>query len=141
MEGSKIEIQGLPDLTRSLRQLDKDLPKELASGLQEAAQIVVTHAQTLVPKRSGDAAGSIKAKKSQRAAAISVGGNKAPYFPWLDFGGRVGKNNSVSRPFLSKGRYIYPSLDVKRKQVDEKVDEVIQKMAGKAGFDQKGRAS
>ena len=38
---------------------------------------------------------------------MSGGGNKAPYYPWLDFGGSVGRRRSVRRPFLDKGRYIY----------------------------------
>ncbi len=42
---------------------------------------------------------------------IRAGGRKAPYFPWLDFGGdRRGRGGGIaSRPFLKEGRYLYRS--------------------------------
>lgn len=147
MEDGKIVVVGIPDLQKALRQMDKDLPRELAAGLAEAAEIVAEAARPLVPHRSGSAAGSIKVKKQQRAAALGVGGNEAPYFPWLDFGGQIGaksgkaKGDRGRRPFFQKGRYIYPTLSRKNKQVKAKVDEVLERMARRAGFETEGDAA
>lgn len=141
---AKIVVTGLPDLQKALKQLDKQLPKELAAGLAEASEIVAKDARAKVPVRSGAAVGSIKVRKQQRAAAIAVGGNKAPYFPWLDFGGQIGgksgaaSGNRGKRPFLKEGRYIYPSLRNKRPEVAAKIDEVLERMALKAGFETEG---
>ena len=44
-------------------------------------------------------------------ARIEAGGSKVPYYPWLDFGGRVGRRKSVHRPFLKDGRYIYDAFN------------------------------
>lgn len=143
---AKVEVQGIKELQRSLKQIDRELPKELAAGLAEASQIVVTAMGPKIPQRSGDAARSVKVKKDQRSASIAVGGSKAPYYPWLDFGGRVGRGRtgkgtgSAYRPVLKEGRYLYPSLREKRPEVNAKVDEVLGKMAEKAGFETEGRA-
>lgn len=141
MDTGKVEVTGIADLQKALRQIDKDLPKELAAGLAGAAEIVADEARPMVPRRSGAAAGSIKVKKQQRGAALAVGGTAAPYFPWLDFGGAVGRNKSVRRPFIKTGRYIYPALKKKDKQVRARVDEVLEQMAKKAGFDTGGNAA
>lgn len=140
MDDAKITVVGLPDLRKSLRALDKELPKELAAGLAEAAAIVADAARPKVPARTGRAAASIKVRKSQSAAVLAVGGSQAEYFPWLDFGGAVGRAKSVKRPFLQGGRYIYPTLKEKNAQVKAKVDEVLERMARQAGFDTSGNA-
>lgn len=141
MDDAKIKVSGIVDLQKALRQIDKDLPKELAAGLAEAATIVADEARAHVPRRSGAAAASIKVKKQQRGAALAVGGTVAPYYPWLDFGGAVGRNKSVRREVIKGGRYIYPALKQKDEQVKQKVDEVLERMARKAGFDTEGDAT
>jgi phage gpG-like protein len=136
-----IQVHGLRDLRRALRDIEKTLPRELAAGLAEAADIVTKGARPKVPVRTGRAAASIKVRKSQRAAIIAVGGTKAPYFPWLDFGGKVGRGKSVARPFISGGRYIYPTLKDKDREVKDKIDEVLKRLAVKAGFETHGDAA
>lgn len=146
MDEARIEVRGVKDLQKALRQIDKDLPKELAVGLAEASEIVANAARPLVPRRSGAAAASIKVKKSQRSAQIAVGGSKAEYFPWLDFGGSTGPGHvpgqtgsgAVKRSIIPEGRYIYPTLRKKGPEVKAKIDEVLRKMAVKAGFETTG---
>lgn len=138
MDDGKIEVTGIPDLQKALRQIDRDLPKELAAGLAEAAQIVLAEARPGVPVRSGRAAASMKVRKGQRAASLAVGGTKAPYYPWLDWGGKVGRNDSIRRPFIPQGRYIYPALKRKDQEVRAKVDEVLERLALRAGFETDG---
>lgn len=139
MDSGKIQVRGIQDLQKALRQIDRDLPKELAAGLAEAAEIVAKTARPKVPTRTGKAAGSITVRKQQRGASLAVGGNRAPHFPWLDFGGRVGPKKSVARPFIKSGRYVYPALAEKNTEVKAKVDEVLERMARKAGFEQEGK--
>ena len=107
MADDAIRISGLREFRQGLKQLDSDLPKALRLAFNDAADIVVTDARPRVPSRSGKAASTVKARSTQSAARVVGGGNKAPYYPWLDFGGRVGRRKSVKRPFLPKGRYIY----------------------------------
>jgi hypothetical protein len=102
-----IRVQGLSEFSRNLRRLDSDLPKALRIAFNQVADIVVADARTGIPTRTGKAKASVRARSTRTAARIVSGGRRAPYFPWLDFGGRVGRNRSVRRPFLSDGRYVY----------------------------------
>ncbi|HVW34043.1 MAG TPA: HK97 gp10 family phage protein [Acidimicrobiia bacterium] len=146
MADNIIQVKGITDLRKALRDISKDLAKELRVGLNEAARIVADEAATKVPRRSGAAAASIKVGSTQTAANVKVGGTAAPYFPWLDFGGSTGRGHqagepgsgAVKRPFLKEGRYIYPTLAEKRDEVTKKVDEVLERLAKQAGFDTTG---
>lgn len=135
----KIQVVGLKELQKALRDIERDLPKELAAGLAEVSEMVLVKARALVPRgKTGNAQESMKVRKQQRGASIAVGGTKAPYYPWLDFGGRVGRRRSVKRTFIQGGRYIYPTLKVMRPQVNAKVDEVVRRLSTQAGFDTTG---
>jgi hypothetical protein len=143
----RIRVIGVKDLQKALRDVDKDLPKELAAGLAEASEIVLNAARPLVPRKSGEAQDSMKVRKQQRGAAIAVGGSKAPHFGFIEFGGTVGRGHvprsgggAIKRPFITEGRSIYPSLREKRPEVEAKIDEVLKDMATKAGFETKGKA-
>lgn len=102
-----IKIEGLAEFNRSLRKLDSDLPKALRLAMNQAADVVIGYAKPRVPRRSGRAVGSIRAASTRTAVRVAAGGRKAPYYPWLDFGGRIGKRKSVRRAFLKEGRYLY----------------------------------
>lgn len=104
-----IKVHGLNEFRKHLRELDKDLPKALRIAFNAAADSTVEAARKQVPKKTGRAAASLKTKSTQRYARAAGGSARAPYYPWLDFGGSVGRNNSVHRPFFKKGRYLYPS--------------------------------
>jgi hypothetical protein len=102
-----VRVDGLAQFSRNLKKLDSDLPKALRLALNQSAELVVTGAQGNVPSRSGKARRSIRAASTRTEARVRAGGNRAPYYPWLDFGGRVGRGKSVRRPFLKDGRYLY----------------------------------
>lgn len=102
-----IKIEGLRKFSRDLKTLDKELPKALRLALNEAAGVIVSDAKPRIPSRSGKARRSVVAQSTRTESRVSGGGNRAPYYPFLDFGGRVGRNKSVRRPFLKEGRYIY----------------------------------
>lgn len=101
-----IRISGLNEFRRGLKDMGGDLPKALRLAFNDAADIVVSDARPRVPKRSGRAAGTVKARSTQTAARVAGGGSRAPYYPWLDFGGQIG-TRGPRRPFLKEGRYIY----------------------------------
>lgn len=109
-----IKITGLNEFVRNLKSLDRDLPKAVRKAFNEAADVVVADARPRVPRRSGRAQRSVRSRSTQTAARVVGGGNKAPHYPWLDFGGRVGKGQSVRRPFKRDGRYIYRSYFEKK---------------------------
>lgn len=113
-----IKVKGLAEFSRNLRKINGELPKSLRVASNEAAQIVVTWAKSHVHSRSGRAASSIKAKSTRTEARVSGGGTKVPYYPWLDFGGKVGRHRSVQRKYIKAGRYIYPGYTENMDQVN-----------------------
>ena len=109
-----IRVDGLAQFSRNLKKLDSEAPKALRLALNEAADVVVSDAKPRVPRRTGKAQASIKARSTRTAVRVQEGGTRASYMPWLDFGGRVGRRRSVKRPFLKDGRYLYRSYFDKR---------------------------
>lgn len=132
-----IAIDGLTEFNRNLKKLDADLPKALRVALNEAADVVVGYAKPRVPKRSGRAQRSVKARSTRTAVRVSGGGNRAPYYPWLDFGGRVGRGLSVQRRFMKDGRYIYEGYFRKKEsgEFQEALNRALLDVARQAGVE------
>lgn len=135
MARDTITIDGLTQFNRSLKKLDSDLPKALRIALNEAVEIVIKTARPRIPRRSGRAARSLKAKSTRTAARISFGGRLAPYAPWLDFGGKVGRSRSVNRPFYTDGRYVWRAFGEKRKDVQAELEKSLVNLAQGAGLE------
>ena len=130
-----IEIEGLRAFMRNLRDLDQALPKALRLAGNEAAEIVVDDARSRMPRVSGRAAKSVKTRSTRIAVRIAAGSKAAPYVPWLDYGGRVGPNNSVVRKFEPDGRYVYPAFRDNRERVDDAYRNALRTIARQAGIE------
>lgn len=130
-----IKITGLAEFSRNLRKLNSDLPKALRIAHNEAAQLIVDWAQPRIPRRSGRAAGTLKARSTRTESRVQGGSKRVPYYPWLDFGGRVGRRKSVARPFIKQGRYIYPGLSANYGKFAEILTEQLVDVARQAGVE------
>lgn len=132
----KIQIAGLREFQKALRDMDAGLPKQLRLVLNEAGQLIVKYDQDHMPRRSGRARASVKAQSSQRAARVAVGGNRAPWVPWLDFGGegRI-KGRPPARPFIKEGRYTYVGLRVHHQDITDLMSAGLTELARSAGLE------
>jgi hypothetical protein len=130
-----IRIEGLAQFSKNLRKLDNELPKALRVAMNGAAQIVVDEAVPNIPRKSGRAARSVKARSTRTAVRVAGGGARVPYYPWLDFGGKVGPGKSVSRPFIREGRYLWAGYGRKRDAVDEAVRKALLSVVADAGVE------
>jgi len=131
-----IKIDGLAQFVRNLRKLDSDLPKALRVGFNTAGQIIVDEARPHMPSRSGRARSSLAVRSTTGGKArVQLGGRKAPYAPWLDFGGRVGPARSVLRPYLKDGRYVWKALAVRRDDVHAALHAALLDAARGAGVE------
>jgi len=131
-----IRVHGLRELKRTLRRIDRGAPKGLRLAGNKAAQIVVDTAKPRVPlgpPQGGHAKSSIRAASTTSAARVRAGGARFPYYPWLDFGGRVGRKNSVHRPFLKTGRYIWAAFAQERDRVERVLRDELVDVAERAG--------
>lgn len=142
MTSSRIEIPGLADLRRDLKDLPKDTQKALPREMAKVAEIVARDVARRVPSKSGNAINSIRSKGSPSGATLVVGGSEAPYFPWLDFGSRTpvtGQSRGVG-PWANSGtgpaggRFIYPAISSKWDEVVEACGEAVETAAREAGF-------
>ena len=139
----QIKIAGLRDFQKALKDMDGESQKKLRLVLNQAADVVVDRARPLIPHDGGTAKASLKAQSSQREVRVKAGGAKASYYPWLDFGGSVGRGHiprkagsgAIKRPFRSKGRYIYPSYEKSRNQVHDALVEGLANLAQEAGLE------
>lgn len=109
MSESAIRISGLKEFTRAVKELDANMPKLIRVAMNEAADAVIGEARPEVPSRSGRAARSMRAQSTRKEVRVVAGGPRAPYYPWLDFGGRVGRRKATVRRFYADGRYLYPA--------------------------------
>lgn len=131
-----IRVVGLRELTRALRQTDAALPKEIRVAHNDVSGLLIAETRPKIPRRSGRAAGSLRAASTRKAVRVKAGGRRAPYYPWLDFGGRVGKGKSIKRPFLPDGRYLYESYYQLRSQgrIQERYVEALSRAAASGGL-------
>lgn len=137
-----VEVSNLREITRAIKAANDGVPGNLRKYLLPVAQEVAQAVASRVPRQSGDAAGTVTARAGQQGAGIAFGGSKAPYFPWLDFGGSVGRGHkpgkpwsgSVVRPAIAQGRYAYPTIEDKRGKIEEGAMEAVLRSATDAGF-------
>jgi hypothetical protein len=129
-----IHIEGLREFQAALKQMDGETQKQLRVALNKAADVVTASAAPKVPRRSGRAAATVRAQSSQREARVTAGGRRAPYYPWLDFGGRTGRKKSVRRPFIQRGRYIYAAYVREYPQVMKALNDALVDLAQNAGL-------
>lgn len=130
-----VRVEGLADLNRALRRVSSDAPKALRLAANAAAEIVVTEARSRMPSRTGKARKSVKARSTRTAARVSSGGRRAPYVPWLDYGGKVGRGKSTERPFESDGRYVYPAFRDKRTEFERLLRDALRQVVADAGLE------
>lgn len=130
-----IEVAGLAQFRRSMKELDAGHPKMIRVALNSVADDFIQDVRPEIPARTGAARASLKAASSQGAARISAGGRRAPYYPWLDFGGQTGRRKSVRRAFFKEGRYIYPTLARRQKEVQEAMLHALTDVARSAGVE------
>jgi hypothetical protein len=130
-----IKVEGLSEFNRALKKLDSELPKAVRLANNEAAEVVVKYTLPLVPTRSGKAKRTVKAISTRTEGRARGGSKGAPYYPWLEFGGHVGRKHATARPYVKEGRYLYPSYLSHRAEVFQVLVKALAKVARDAGLE------
>lgn len=120
-----IEIKGLAEFQRSLREVNPILAKKLEDELTAIAEKVAVDARKRVPSNSGRARSSLVAGSGPEGPLVVGGGERAPYYGWLDFGRRLPRYGGSRRdgPWLrtgkgpTDGRYIFPAVEANRDEI------------------------
>lgn len=118
----QVEVEGIKQLSRQLKALDRDLLQELKDINKEAADDVATAAKGLVPVLSGKLQGSIAASGLQSSSVVKAGKG-------LEYGGVIhfgwARHNIEPVPFL------YDALDERRDEVLEAYTKQLQRLIDK----------
>lgn len=132
----KIRVEGLAQISRAINRVDKEAAKQLRLVGNSAAALLIEKTRPEIPSVSGRARGSLKAQSTRTSARVAVGGSKAPYYPWLDFGGegRI-KGRPAKREFIKGGRYLYPTLAKQAGPIGKLLQEGIIATAQGAGLE------
>ena len=98
---------------------------------RDIADDVVTTVRGRVPHRTGAARSSYMVTMGSTGAEIAFGGERAPYVPWLEFGGKAGRSGA-SRPYVPGGRYLYPTI---RRVAEDWEEEILRAIDGLSDLD------
>jgi len=131
-----LTVDGLREFARDVSALSSTAPRALRLALNEVADVVIGEARPKVPTLTGRAARSIRARSTRNAVRVTAGGDRAVYYPWLDFGGRVGRHGTAARAFLKEGRYLYPTYYEQRRsgEYDQILEQHLRRVAALAGL-------
>ncbi len=94
-----VEVIGAREFRRALKTLPKEYRREQAKIHKKVVRPVAKEAKTLVPRRSGDLAGTIRALGSQAAGRVAAGKKSVPYAGPIHFGWPA--RNIKAQPFLT----------------------------------------
>ena len=112
MEAAKVEIRGLRELERKLKQLEASVRKAIISeALAGAAEIVREEASRRAPKRTGTLARSITVgpvKVEKDGASVDVGPSKEGWY------GRFVETGTIK---MAAKPYLRPAADENRERV------------------------
>lgn len=130
-----IEVHGLRELRRALREAEGRSPKELQQANKQAAGIVVREAQRRAPRGKHEGGGrvqpawqSIKAQATTGRGVIAFGGQRAPHEPVVNFGGTIARHASTSRTRVRRREHIYASIERKRGAVLDTYEDALKRI-------------
>jgi len=133
--GAGVYVSNLAEVRKYLRKIHPDLVPVLRDDLKAAIiQNTLPAIMRKIPKRSGYAQFTLKARSGGNTLYVLAGGNSsvAPYFGWLDFGGSLknrgpGRNQTIVRPIIKRGRYVYPGILETQNQLVEAAGKAVDK--------------
>lgn len=130
MSTVSIKVTGASEIAAALRIIADSLPNTLNTDIKEAVDYVLPKIRAKVPRLTGRASKSLHRRENM----LIGGGSEAPYYGWLDFGGRVGIRKSVVRSRPTNGRYIYPVITSERDGILEQTTKRILAQYEKRGL-------
>lgn len=130
-----IRIDGLKDAQSALRAIDDGLGKVLRQTLNVGSALVVKETLPWMPRRTGRAQASVRASSTQNKARVTEGSNKAPYVPWLDFGGRRPGDSAPRKNWGHAGRYVWRTLGVHNDEIMEELSTALVALVRSVGLE------
>lgn len=125
--------EGVALFKAQLAALSSSLPEMADDVGKRTAVIIAGKARALTPIGPGEGG---HARNTIQSTGSTVRGGSAnhSYFGWLDFGGAVGRNNSVRRPFLKGGRIIFAAYRADKPVLEERMEDSLETAIRRAGL-------
>lgn len=131
----KLKVEGFKEFRSALREVDKELPKQLRKGLNTVAEVVADEAVTRVPVQTGALRQSIRTRSTTKEGRVVMGKDSVPYAGWIEFGGKIAPRGTViDRPFRREGRYLFPAADAMAPRIRKETEAVLNRFVKKAGL-------
>jgi hypothetical protein len=135
-----VEVEGLREFRRELRQAGQQWPKELRQANKDAAEIVAEDARRRAPRgphlgggRVRPIVSSIRALASQGRGQVAVGGASTPHGPVLEFGGTIPRRGDTgARTQVRAQPSLHPALAAKGDEVVEFYGEALDRVYRRA---------
>jgi len=135
-----IEVDGLAQLNRALKQLGDDAPKQLREANKEVADEVADEAKGAAFALGGVAAKvapTIKASAGTTSAGVGFGGSAVPYAAGAEFGGHRRSTTQQFKPWRGSGShtagyFVYPTIRRNAERIEEtyvdKIDQLTRRL-------------
>lgn len=122
--GGKLEIEGLREIVRDLKQLSEDSREDMKETHRVAGEIVAAAAKPLAPVRTGTLSSTISSSPTKYQGRVKIGrGASVPYAGPIHFGWPA--RRIAPQPF------IYEALDGRRDEVlqtyEKRINDLIVK--------------
>lgn len=140
----QVKIEGLKELRKAMRDAEAGSQKALQRRFKAVAAVVASAiAGKVTQGPTGRAAASVRPRATATSAGIVAGGQSAPYFPWLDFGGSVGRGHKAGAPWSGAvkrynpkgGIWVYPTIEEMSDVIEREAGEGIQDALEEAGWE------
>ena len=121
MADTRIEVHGLRELRRALKDAEGHSQHELQQANFRAAGIIAREASRRAPKGPHQGGGkprtvvpiaaSIKPQAITGKAYVTFGGQRSPHGPPTEFGGTLKRHTSPARTQVAKRPFVYPAIE------------------------------
>lgn len=131
-------VKDFSKLSRDLAKISPELRGEFRDELRPVAGQVASGVKTVMPVRTGAARGTVRPGVTNKGAYVKVGSKAVPYVGWLEFGGVLkptGRRfNTQRRPVVKRGRYLRPTIDRYRDEINRAAIAAVDGAARIAGW-------
>ena len=127
--GEGVNVEGLSELRRALKQVSDQAPKELNAASKKVAEFVASDARGAAEGLGGVAAHvapSIGAVGNSRGGGVSLGGASYPMAEGAEVGGRGRPTTQQFQPHLGRtGYFVYPTIRRDSERIESTFSELL----------------
>lgn len=142
MTTARVQVDGLKQLLRDVRRVEKDLPKTMRQQLVPISRMVLSRTRHRAQSQGGVAAHAVRrglrGGATQNSAWIKLVGSREPTIFGAEFGGGRRKTTRQFKPWRGSGGgagyFVYPTIRGSAEEVSDQVESAVDELIRAAGF-------